>query len=89
MNAQLLTSGKWLAEYGKPAEYQSPLRVDLCYPSVVSYKDALSGTPLGVVSRGTDGQWFLSTVYNIAAIKVESKIEGFLLLSHLHKQGTL
>ena len=89
MDVQLLSSGKWLAEYGKPAKYQSPLRVDLCYPSAVSYKDALSGKLVGVVSKGNNGQWTLSTVYNIAAIKVESKIEGFLLLSRLHKENTL
>jgi len=87
MNVQELSSGRWCVTYDK-AEYQSPLLVDKCYPSVVTYKCGLTREYVGKVYRSDDGRWWLTTIfYNRIPVEVFNKIEGFFLLNTLHKQN--
>ena len=87
MDVQELSSGKWLVRYDK-VEYQSPLLVDECWPSVVSYKCGVTREYVGKVYKTQDGKWWLTTIFfaHGTPIEVFSKIEGFFLLNNLHKQ---
>jgi hypothetical protein len=88
MNVQGLSSGIWSVRYDK-VEYQSPLLVDECYPTAVTYKCAVTRKYVGKVYRSDDGRWWLTSVFfaNGVPVEVFSKIEGFFLLNNLHKQN--
>jgi hypothetical protein len=88
MDVQTLTNGKTIVTYGSPMEYQSPLMVDEVYPSVVTYKCAVTRKFVGKVYKTADGRWWLTSVFlpDGNAVEVFSKIEGFQLLNTLHKQ---
>jgi hypothetical protein len=88
MDVQQLTNGRIVVNYGSPMEYQSPLMVDEVYPSVVTYKCAVTRKFVGKVYKTADGRWWLTSVFlsDGNAVEVFSKIEGFQLLNTLHKQ---
>jgi hypothetical protein len=87
MDVQQLTNGKTIVTYGSPMEYQSPLMVDEVYPSVVTYKCAVTRKFVGKVYKTADGRWWLTSVFlpDGNAVEVFSKIEGFFLLNRLYK----
>ena len=87
MKLQSLNSGNTVVEYGDPMPYQSPLRIDQCYPSVVTYSDSKTGEHVGKVYKDTEGRWYLRTRYINSDIPFEvfTKYEGFLFLNKLHK----
>ena len=89
MDVQHLTDGRIVVTYGDPVEYQSPILVDENYPSVVTYKCAITLQPIGKVYKTVDGRWWLATCFlkHWTPVEVFSKIEGFLLLNNLHKQN--
>ena len=70
-------------------EYQSPLLVDENYPSIVTYKCAVTREFVGKVYRTVDGRWWLTSAFlsGSSVIEVFSKIDGFFLLNQLHKQN--
>jgi hypothetical protein len=88
MNVQVLPTGRIFVEYGAKVEYQSPLLIDENFPSIVTYKCAVSMEHVGKVYKTADGRWWLSTIFfsHGTPIEVFSKIEGFFLLNNLHKQ---
>jgi hypothetical protein len=61
---------------------------DEVYPSVVTYKCAVTRKFVGKVYKTADGRWWLTSVFlpDGNAVEVFSKIEGFQLLNTLHKQ---
>lgn len=87
MKLQSLSSGSIVVEYGDPVPYQSPLRIDQCYPSVVTYSDSKTGEYVGKVYKNTEEQWYLRTPYINSDIPLEvfTKYNGFLFLNKLHK----
>ena len=87
MYVQELSSGKWSVRYDK-VEYQSPLLVDECWPTVVTYKCGVTLEYVGKVYKTSDEKWWLTTIFfaHGTPIEVFSKIEGFFLLNNLHKQ---
>ena len=87
MILQLLSTGRWYVVYGDPVPYQSPLRIDQCYPSVVTYSDSKTGEYLGKVYKDTEGRWYLRTRYINSDIPFEvfTKYGGFLFLNKLHR----
>ena len=89
MDTQELSNGRIVVNYGSPMEYQSPLLVDENYPSVVTYKCAVTLKPVGKVYKTADGRWWLISVFlsDGNAVEVFSKIGGFQLLNTLHKQN--
>jgi len=89
MNVQSLPTGRTFVEYGEPMEYQSPLLVDECWPTFVTYKCAVTLEHVGKVYKTADGKWWLTTIFfaHGTPIEVFSKIEGFFLLNNLHKQN--
>ena len=88
MDVQTLNSGRVVVNYGNPVEYQSPLLVDECWPTFVTYKCAVTREYIGKVYKTPDGKWWLTTIFfaHGTPIEVFSKIEGFFLLNNLHKQ---
>ena len=88
MDVQTLNSGRVVVNYGNPVEYQSPLLVDECWPTFVTYKCAVTLEYIGKVYKTPDGKWWLTTIFfaHGTPIEVFSKIEGFFLLNNLHKQ---
>jgi hypothetical protein len=91
MDIQHLPSGRIHVDYGEPVEYQSPILIDENYPSVVTYKCALTGHHIGKVYKTTDDKWWLASCFynHWTPIEVFSKIEGFLLLNNLYKQNNV
>ena len=87
MILQLLSTGRWYVVYGDPVPYQSPLRIDQCYPSVVTYSDSKTGEHVGKVYKDTEGRWYLRTRYINSDIPLEvfTKYGGFLFLNKLHR----
>ena len=87
MHVQPLNSGKTMVNYGKPVPYQSPLRIDQCYPSVVTYSDSKTGEHVGKVYKDAEGRWYLRTRYINSDIPFEvfTKYDGFLFLNKLHR----
>jgi len=69
-------------------DFQSPLLVDECYPSFVTYKCGVTHEYVGKVYSTPDKRWWLTTTFfnQGTPIEVFSKIEGFVLLNNLHKQ---
>jgi len=69
-------------------DHLSPLLVDECYPTFVTYKCAVTREYVGKVYSTPDGRWWLTTIFFHygTPIEVFSKIEGFVLLNTLHKQ---
>ena len=88
MDIQQLTDGRIVVNYGSPMEYSSPLMVDEVYPSVVTYKCAVTRKFVGKVYKTADGRWWLTSVFlpDGNAVEVFSKIGGFQLLNTFHKQ---
>lgn len=89
MDIQELNDGRFVVNYGAPVEYQSPILVDENYPSVVTYKCAVTKQHIGKVYQTLDGKWWLATCFwnHWTPVEVFSKIEGFFLLNNLHKQN--
>ena len=89
MDIQHRTDGTIAVHYGDPVEYQSPILVDENYPSVVTYKCAITMQHIGKVYKTADGRWWLASCYikHWTPVEVFSKIEGFLLLNNLYKQN--
>jgi hypothetical protein len=89
MDIQYFDSGKTRVVYGDPVEYQSPILVDENYPTVVTYKCAVTLHHIGKVYQTQDGRWWLATCFwnHWMPVEVFSKIEGFFLLNNLHKQN--
>jgi hypothetical protein len=89
MVTQLLPSGRVHVDYGDPVEYQSPILIDENYPSIVTYKCALTMHLIGKVYKTADGRWWLATCYlnHWMPVEVFSKIEGFFFLNSLYKQN--
>ncbi len=87
MNVQVLPTGKIFVEYVK-VDYQSPLLIDECYPSLVTYRCGVTREYVGKVYKTEEGRWWLATIFfsHGTPIEVFSKIEGFFLLQNLHKQ---
>lgn len=88
MDFQTLPSGRAFVSYGEPVEYQSPILVDENWPTLVTYKCAITKEPIGKVYKTSDGHWWLATPFlnHWTPVEVFSKIEGFFLLNNLHKQ---
>ena len=89
MDVQTLISGQIIVNYGEPMEYQSPLLVDECWPTFVTYRCAVTLEHVGKVYKTADERWWLTTIFfsHGTPIEVFSKIEGFFLLNNLHKQN--
>lgn len=87
MDVQTLTNGRVIVNYGSPVEYQSPILIDENYPTIVTYKCAVTKHSIGKVYRTEDGRWWLATCFwnHWTPVEVFSKIEGFLLLNQLYK----
>lgn len=68
---------------------QSPILVDECYPTFVTYKCGVTNQYIGKVYSTSDRRWWLTTIFfdHGTPLEVFSKIEGFVLLENLHKQG--
>lgn len=88
MNLQELPNGKIRVDYGAPVEYQSPILIDENYPTIVTYKCAVTLHHIGKVYQTQDGRWWLATCFlnHWMPVEVFSKIEGFFLLNQCHKQ---
>ena len=87
MKFQSLSSGSTVVALGEPMPYQSPLRIDQCYPSVVTYLDSKTGEYVGKVYKDTEGRWYLRTHYINSDIPFEvfTKYGGFVFLNKLHR----
>ena len=56
------------------------------FPTLVKYSCATSRKEVGKVVKSKNGKWFLyANKLGNRPIEVFSKVEGFLLLSNLHK----
>lgn len=74
--------------YGEPMAYQSSLKVDECFPSIVTYQCARTGQDVGRVYKNSTGRWFLASRYlnHFEPVEVFSKYNGYLFLLSLHKK---
>jgi len=88
MKIQTLNTGQIVVDYGAPVEYQSPLMIDECWPSFVTYKCGVTLEHVGKVYSTTDGRWWLTTTLlpDCTPVEVFSKIGGFFLINQIHKQ---
>ena len=73
--------------FTKPVPYQSALKVQENYPSVVTYVDTKTGKLIGRVYKCENGRWWLATVFknNSRPFEVFTKIGGFLFLNELNR----